>query len=221
MDLPIGYNPLDTLNSNVTQPTGISTYSGNPVYVVNSNGMMTKCSTPAPFPYDLSSCTVITTPTGFPSDAYGLGMNQTVSVTYYTVNKLSNSISLCTDPGNSGNITSCSAAGGSNFNQPVAITSTRQTNYILVANAGDSTITRCAVSAVNGTLSGCVHTGGSSFNQPSTIFEERDSGYAYITNKGDNTVTICSGSNGTLTNCSRVSYGFFDPVGIVLWDPCG
>jgi hypothetical protein len=205
----------------VTNPTGIASYNGNPIYVVNSNSTLSKC-VPGYSPYNISSCAVITTPTGYPSDAYGIGIYSgpyPYVVIYFTANKLSNTISACPDVGNSGSITACTPAGGSNFNQPVSITSSLSKSYILVANAGDSTVTRCDVSTSSGTalLSNCTHT-GSNFNNPSAILEYF--GYAYITNKGDNTVTLCKDTAGELSECSRMHYGFSSPSGAMAYNPC-
>ena len=214
-----GFSSASIAAGTINQPIGIASGSGNPIYVANANGTLAKCGSSGSNPYALQNCAAPIKPTGFPDNPAGFGVLRLPSANmYYTVAASSNTIMKCNDQGNIGVIPSCSNAGGSNFNQPVAFTgSGYSTPYLLIANAGDNTITRCDVDSITGDLSNCIKT-GDNISGPSSIYVYRSS--TYITNKGDNTVTVCKNNAGVLTECNKMDYGFSSPVGITAFEPC-
>ena len=208
--------------TNVTAPTGIASpnlYGYGFGYIANGNGTLTYCSS------DWSGCNVISPP-GYPTSATALAISPTSTFSgfsLFTANTSANTISICTVD-STPTVTSCADAGGTGFNQPTGLSISLFGNpaYALITNSGNNTVELCTV--INETtLIDCTIT-GSNFNQPSSVFEYpfgvATPSYAYITNKGDNSVTVCTDTNGVLTNCNRMTYGFDNPSAIVVGSPC-
>ncbi len=176
------------------------------VYVPNRAGdSVTLCTTKADA---VTKCHTASTQFKAPE---GLALNPKGDLLYVVNNTTVGTVSMCQVNSESGALSQCTDAGGSDFYFPDAPAFNLDGSILYVVNAFGAakgeppSVTACLVDPDTGKLSNCVLNPSNTFVGPSWIQLNSKDNLAYISNFTGNTISVCHVDGQRVFNCNDTS----------------